>query len=78
MKSLSTFMFMLRWQFIPFICGIAITIFAIMGLSSPKPIEIANITSVASMLWPIPYVGIVAGPALILWAWRKAALLRGG
>lgn len=71
-------MFMLRWQFVPFIIGIAMSVCAIMGLLSPEPPEMAGITSLASMMRPLLWVGLVAGPVTILYAWYKAAQLRHG
>lgn len=77
MKAPSTFMFMLRWYFVPFFCGIVMSVCAIMGLLSPKPPVIAGITSLASVLRPVLYMTLVAGPALVLLAWHRAVKLRG-
>lgn len=76
----STFMFMLRWHFVPFILGITALIMSAYGLltfqgDSPD----AAYSSLVGMVGrPIAWGGMALGLASMAYGWFQAARLRNG
>ena len=80
MKSLTTFAFVVRWQLIPFILGLAMVCLSaafLIGFTPDPPGR--PFQSVPDMVgWKGGVFGMVVGAAIMGIAWAKAAALRSG
>lgn len=76
----STFVFMLRWHFIPFILGVSLVVLSIYGLLTFQgDAPDAAFASLAGMFGrPVAWCGVVVGLCTVGYAWFKASLLRNG
>lgn len=76
----STLMFVLRWHFVEFICGLGALFFGIAGYLNYAPDSPdAPYQSLVGMLGPWPYVvAAIFGAVLAASAWLKGAGLRNG
>lgn len=76
----STFMFMLRWQFVPFILGVAVVVLSAYGLltfQGDAP-DAAYSSLVGLIGRPMAWGGLALGLSSLAYAWYQAARLRNG
>lgn len=78
--KLSTFVFMLRWQFIPFASGCLISLLSAYFLSiykdDPPDAPFLSIMEMIGIQGGV--LGLLIGFCMLGWAWGKAAKLSGG
>lgn len=75
----STFRFMLRWQLVPLVLGIVLTISSCAVLAMKEDQPGAEIQSLAGMIGkPAGWIGLVLGVLGVLRAWYAAHKLRNG